>query len=217
MVSVFARDVCEVRSSDLEMGLSSSDDTVGAETDSTTSVPSSSQPSISKPPSSFHTLKEECSLSKETLSRFRDRLQFLDETRVHLSRLDEKSCAFAHGEVYFYEATFLCSLKFLVHPFIMELLHYLNIAPRQLMPNSWRIVISCMEIWTIVTDRDMIRLDEFVYLYHLKESKDFGYYKLVPCDKKSRLIVDLPSSFRYWKSRYFFVSGDGWETLFDDF
>ena len=131
--------------------------------------------------------------------------------------MDEKSCAFAHGEVYFYEATFLCSLKFLVHPFIMELLHYLNIAPRQLMPNSWRIVISCMEIWTIVTDRDMIRLDEFVYLYHLKESKDFGYYKLVPCDKKSRLIVDLLSSFHYWKSRYFFVSGDGWETLFDDF
>ena len=99
----------------------------------------------------------------------------------------------------------------------MELLHYLNIAPGQLMPNSWRIIISCIEIWTIITDGDMIRLDEFVYLYRLKESKDFGYYKLVPCDKKFRLIVDLPSSFHYWKSRYFFVSGDGCETLFDDF
>ena len=29
-------------------------------------------------------------------------------------------------------------------------------------------------------DRDMIRLDEFVQLYHLKESKEFGYYKLMP-------------------------------------
>ena len=167
--------------------------------------------------SDLHTLKEECSLSEETLSRFRDRLQFPDETRVRLPRLDEKSCAFAYSKVCFYKAAFLCGLKFLVHPFIMELLHYLNIAPRQLMPNSWRIVISCMEIWTIVTDRDMIRLDEFVHLYRLKESKEFGYYELIPCDKKSRLIVDLPSSFHYWKSRYFFVSGDGWETLFDDF
>lgn len=79
------------------------------------------------------------------------------------------------------------------------------------MLNSWRIVISCMEIWMIVIDGDMIRLDEFVYLYHLKELKEFGYYELVPWVKKARIIIDLPSSW-YWKSRYFFVSGDGWET-----
>ena len=63
----------------------------------------------------------------------------------------------------------------------------------------------------------MITLNEFVYLYHLKESKEFGYYELVPWDRRSRIIVDLHSSFHYWKSRYFFVSGDSWETLSDDF
>lgn len=46
----------------------------------------------------------------------------------------------------------------------------------------------------IVTDEEMIRLDEFVYLYHLKESKELGYYELVPWVKKTRIIVDLPSS-----------------------
>ena len=85
------------------------------------------------------------------------------------------------------------------------------------MPNSWRIVISCMVIWTTIADEDMITKNEFVHLYHLKESKEFGYYEFVPWDRKSRLIVDLPSSFHYWKSTYFFVSGDGWETLSDDF
>lgn len=113
-------------------------------------------------------------------------------------------------EVCFYEATFFCGLKFPVHPFIMELLHHLNIAPRQLMPNLWRIVISGMVIWMTIANRDMITLNEFVYLYRLKESKEFGYYKLVPWDRRSRLIIDLLSSFCYWKSRYFFVSGDGW-------
>ena len=39
------------------------------------------------------------------------------------------------------------------------------------MPNSWKIVIGYMEIWMVVTDGDMIRLDEFIHLYHLKESK----------------------------------------------
>ena len=68
----------------------------------------------------------------------------------------------------------------------------------------------------IVSDGDMIRVDEFVHLYCLKESKEFGYYELVPWDRKAKLVVDLPSSFHDWKSRYFFVSSDGWETLLDD-
>ena len=62
----------------------------------------------------------------------------------------------------------------------MELLNHFNIAPRQLIPNSWRIVVSCMEIWLATTEGDMIRVDEFTYLYYLKESKEYGYYELVP-------------------------------------
>ena len=74
------------------------------------------------------------------------------------------------------------------------------------MPNLWRIVISCMEIWMVVTKGDMIRSDEFIHLYRLKESKEYRYYELVPWVRKARIITDLPSSFRYWKSRYFFMS-----------
>ena len=59
----------------------------------------------------------------------------------------------------------------------------------------------------------MIRVDEFTYLYHLKESKEYGYYELVPWVRKARIVIDLPSSFRYWKSQFFFMSGDDWETL----
>lgn len=126
----------KVRSSDLETGLSSSGDAIGAETKTTTSVTASSQPSVSQPPRSFHALKEECSLNEETLSRYRDRFQFPKETRIRLPRSSEKSCAFAHGEVCFYEVAFLCGLRFPIHPFIMELVHYFNIASGQLMPNS---------------------------------------------------------------------------------
>ena len=69
----------------------------------------------------------------------------------------------------------------------------------------------------IVTKGDMIRVDEFVYLYRLKESKEYEYYELLPWVRKSRIITDLLSSFRYWKSRFFFAFRDGWETLSDDF
>ena len=65
------------------------------------------------------------------------------------------------------------------------------------MPNSWRIVISCMGIWLVATDRDMVKVDEFMNLYHLKESKEYGYYKLVPWTREVMIVRDLPSLFRY--------------------
>ena len=70
-----------------------------------------------------------------------------------------------------------------------------------------------MVIWLAATNEDMIKVDELVYLYHLKESKEYGYYKLVPWVREARIVRDLPSSFRYWKSRLFFVFRDEFETL----
>ena len=55
------------------------------------------------------------------------------------------------------------------------------------MPNSWRIVINCMEIW-LAANEDMIKVSELVYLYHLKESKEYGYYELVPWTRRTRII-----------------------------
>ena len=80
------------------------------------------------------------------------------------------------------------------------------------MPNSWRIVVSCMGIWLAAMDGDMIKVDLLIYLYCLKESKEHGYYELVSWERRTRIVRDLPSSFRYWKPRFFFVFGDDWET-----
>ena len=99
--------------------------------DTATSVPLSSSilPSTSTTSHPFHVLKEKCTLKLDVFNKFRDRFQFPDETRARLPRKGEKPCAFAHGEVCFYEAAFSCGLRFPVHPFIMELLDHLHIAP----------------------------------------------------------------------------------------
>ena len=93
----------------------------------------------------------------------------------------------------------------------MEILGFFGIAPRQLMPNSWRIVVNCMEIWLAINE-DMIKVGELVHLYRLKESKKYGYYELVPWARRARIVRGLPSSFRYWKSCFFFMSGDDFKT-----
>ena len=143
----------KVGSGDLERGASSNVGGEGTGVDTATSAPFSSQPPAPAVARPFHALKEKCSLKIEVFSKFKDRFQFPKGTRARLPRKGEKACAFAHREVCFYVAAFSCGIRFPVHPFIMELLHYLNLAPGQLMPNSWRIVISCMVIWTTITTK----------------------------------------------------------------
>ena len=188
----------EVRSSELETRLSSNNDSMQGDT------------AVSTPREvrAFHALEEVCGLDGDTLSRFKDRFQFPNRVRVCLPHEEERACHFFLGEVCFYEAVFLCGLRFPIHPFIMELLGCFGVAPRKLMSNSWRIMVSCMGIWLAATDGDMIRMDELIYLYRLKESKEHEYYKLVPWERRTRIIRNLSSSFRYWKSRFFFMFGD---------
>ena len=121
-------EMSEVRSSELETGLSSSDDPVEMWDDTAVSVPWEVR--------AFSTLGEECGLDVEILSRFIQRFQFPNRVKVRLPRPKEQACHFSPGEVCFYEATFLSGLKFLVHPFIIELLNHFRIAPKQIMLNS---------------------------------------------------------------------------------
>ena len=130
----------EEGSGDLERGSSSNVVEEGAEIDATTTAlsraPSSSHSPAPAMVRQFHALNEKCSLKVEVFSKFKDRFQFPEGTKARLLRKGEKACAFAHGEVCFYEAAFSCGLRFPVHPFIMELLYHFNLAPGQLMPNS---------------------------------------------------------------------------------
>ena len=51
-----------------------------------------------------------------------------------------------------------------------------------------------MGIWLAAMDKDMLRIDELVYLYRLKASKEYGYYELVPWERSTRIVRGLPSS-----------------------
>ena len=176
----------EVRSSELNTGLSSSGEPV--EEDTAVSTPREVR--------AFYALEEACRLDAETMARFKDRFQFQARVCVRQPSDEDRVCHFFPREICFYEAAFSCGLRFPVHPFIMELLDHFGIAPGQLMLNSWRIVVNCMEVWLAVVG-DMIKVGKLIHMYRLKESKECGYYELVPWERKTRIIKGLPSSFRY--------------------
>ena len=57
--------------------------------------------------------------------------------------------------------------------------------------------------------RLMVR--EFLHCYHLDEiDRSRGMYSFVPRRSLLKVIYDTPDSNRDWKSRYFFLEGDGW-------
>ena len=178
--------MAEVRSSELKIGLSSSG---GPEVGDT----AISAPRVVR---AFHALEEVCGLDTDTVGRFKDRFQFPERVRVRQPTNKDRACHFFPGEVCFYEAAFTCRLRLPVHPFIMELLGFFGIALGQLMPNSWRIVVNCMEIW-LAANEDMIKVGELVHFYRLKESREYGYYELVPWVRRARIVRGLPSPFRY--------------------
>ena len=133
--------VDDVRSSELKTGLSFNAESLCKVVDTVASKFPSSSSSLS-----LHAFSESCSLKKKHLNGFRKMFQFLRGTSIKLSRLGEKACNFAHGNVCFYKADFLCDLRFPVHPFIMQLLNEFQITLGQLVLNVWRMIISCISI-----------------------------------------------------------------------
>ena len=121
-----AKRMSEVRSSELESGLSSSDGPVEGDT-------AVSAPRLVR---AFYAFGEACGLDTDTVARFKDRFQFPEQVRVRWPSSEDRACHFFPGEVCFYKAAFTCGLRLPVHPLVMELLGYFGIALGQLMPNS---------------------------------------------------------------------------------
>ena len=86
----------EVRSSELDTGLSSNEGPV--EGDTVVSVPRQVR--------TFYALKEKCGLDADTVARFKDRFQFPARVCVRRPGPEDRACHFFPGEVCFYEAAF---------------------------------------------------------------------------------------------------------------
>ena len=109
----------EVRSSELDTRLLSSGEPV--EGDTTVSTPQEVR--------AFYALEEACGLDADTVAKFKDRFQFPERVYVRWPSDEDRACHFFPGEICFYEAAFSCGLRFVVHPFIMELLDHFGITP----------------------------------------------------------------------------------------
>jgi len=122
----------EVNCSELKTGLFSSKDRGALE--------------VTSPSTPYKVWGIRCALREKDEKRIRGRFQFPSSVRIRILDSDDRACHSYVDEVCFYEADFFSGLRFLIHPFVRELFFLLQLAPAQLVLNSWRIVNCCMVI-----------------------------------------------------------------------
>ena len=111
--------------------------------------------------------------------------------------------------VCFFEVAFDNGLCFPLHPFIKRVLQHFNVCPSQLALNFWGILVGLLVFFR---DKGLgvPSVALFLDLFSVKEAVE-GFLYLSRHASAPLIISNLPSSHRFWKERYFFVSGRGWE------
>ena len=111
--------------------------------------------------------------------------------------------------VCFFEVTFENGLRFPLHPFIKRVLQHFNVCPSQLSPNFWGVLVGLLVFFR---DKSLgvPSIDLLLDFFSVKEAAE-GFPYISKCSSAKLIISDLPSSHKFWKERYFFVSGRHWE------
>ena len=111
-----------------------------------------------------------------------------------------------------YEQVLKAGLRFPLNSLHRELLKYLGLSVSQISSNAWRVFIPMEVLYGAMSNgaRSLI-VREFLHCYRPDEiDKSKGMYSFVPRKSVLKVIYETPDSNRDWKSRYFFLEGDGW-------
>ncbi|XP_077227709.1 uncharacterized protein LOC143860780 isoform X2 [Tasmannia lanceolata] len=153
-------------------------------------------------------------LSEPKLDFIRVKYCILERFRLRLAEAGDRAPN-ENVDVCIYEDSLKAGFRFPIHPFVMEVLRFYGLAPSQVAPNSWRIVVGFMYVMKEVLGRDP-SVEVFRRCYRpIRNRSDSWIYLSKQSD--IRFIDGLPSSIHGWKGRLFYVSlddsnpGERWE------
>ncbi|KAL5580801.1 hypothetical protein UlMin_013243 [Ulmus minor] len=98
-------------------------------------------------------------------------------------------------------------MRFLIPKLIRDVCDHYEIAPSQLMPNAWRVLMSLESL--SIRHGVKCEIGEVLFSYYLKEhDKDKGRYKMIARVGRAPIITCLRTNDRGWKDRFLFVRGE---------
>ena len=116
------------------------------------------------------------------------------------------------SEKCYHEGVLKAGLWFPLSTLHRELLKYLGLSVSQISLNAWRVFIVMEVMYGAMSNgAKVLTAREFLHCYRLDEiDKSRGMYSFVPRKSVLNVIFETLDSNRDWKSRYFFLEGDGW-------
>ena len=111
-----------------------------------------------------------------------------------------------------YKQVLKAGLRFPLNSPHRELLKYLGLSVSQISPNAWRVFIAMEVLYGAMSNGTRsLMVREFLHCYRPYEiDKSKGIYSFFPRKSILKVIYETPDFNRDWKSRYFFLEGDGW-------
>ncbi|XVF54423.1 hypothetical protein PTKIN_Ptkin05aG0179100 [Pterospermum kingtungense] len=141
----------------------------------------------------------------------------IDTNRYHLSlpkSSQRANSSFPHKHTFcFYADAFKSGLRLPLHPLIPKILHEFGLAPTQIYPNSWRVLICFISFCYAQKITPTVNL--FLAIWHLlNRSGDYnkGWWSF-SAQNGFKLFEGLPSSNKGWKNRFFVIRTSEKDTL----
>ncbi|XP_077225446.1 uncharacterized protein LOC143858636 [Tasmannia lanceolata] len=154
------------------------------------------------PKYNLRALVEENYLTRSMLGDIRDKYCVPPRFELRAAIEGDRACNESQ-DLCIYEESLRAGLRFPLHPFFSAVLRYYGLAPAQVAPNSWRLLVGFLYLVHGRLERS-VTLSLFRACAHLKKHKEGGWIYISQRPER-KIITGIPSSIHSWKNRFFYV------------
>ncbi|KAF5945843.1 hypothetical protein HYC85_016071 [Camellia sinensis] len=157
-------------------------------------------------PDQWHTKADKSTITAADLEAIREKYQIPAEVELLLPTSRERPSDAKPGEFSLYEEALKGGLRLPLPQVVVDVLNRLEVAPRQLMPNAWKILLACASAWPKANGGEAMAVDEFFSCY--KASGQQETWVTLQAVMGRGLVAGLPTSIKGWQPRWFYVSAN---------